>query len=336
MNDMTSNNENSSESEDVDERLRRSVELTLGVIIALLNIMEIILILRLKRKKKIFEIVLLSLSVADLLFGLSNASVCVVFLGNWKGESVFDVTYTSYFFFVLTSIFHLVFIAMDRLAAIVRPIRHNISMTRRKVYIFLGVIWIAAIATTLGLYLSNDRGYLFENKSIIEEWKAKNRTKPPKNLLIRKGDTYRTLMQELLSYFILTADFILVIVYVIIIYKVQINNNKNVVRGNEHRGTQIKVSLLCVFVAVSFVVFTIPYAINRLATKSIQFWANIVLVSNSGMNSVIYFFRNYCQQRADEKKRKKVNTSSGLTPMSTPLASRSNIIELAHNSPHMK
>ena len=122
------------------EGFKRSVDLTIGLIVALLNIMEIILILRLKRKKKIFEIVLLSLSVADLLFGLSNASICVVFLGNWKDESVFDITYTTYFFFVLTSILHLVFIAIDRLSAIVRPIRHNIFMTRKRIYAFLAVL----------------------------------------------------------------------------------------------------------------------------------------------------------------------------------------------------
>jgi 7 transmembrane receptor (rhodopsin family). len=323
------------------EELKRSVDLTIGVIVAILNVLEIILILRLKRKKKIFEVILLSLSVADLLFGLSNASVCVVFLGNWKSISVFDVSYTTYFFFVLTSILHLIFIALDRLAAIVRPIRHNIFMTRKKVYICLAVVWIVAAIAALILYLTNDKGYLLQNKAIIEQWKTTrgnmtNRTRPPSEILVQKDDTYRTFMQELLSYFILIADSLLVIVYTLIIYKVQLKNRGNKsIRGKENHVTETKVSLLCVLVAVSFVLFTIPYAINRLVSLNIQFLANVVLVSNSGMNSIIYFFRNYCEQKAERQRKKNVASSSGFTPLSTPLSSRHNICESVNNSPQL-
>ena len=161
------------------------------------------------------------------------------------------------------------------------------------------------------------------------------RIRPLKRLLVSKGDTYRTFMQDLLSYFLLTADSLLVIVYSIIVYKVRFQNKHNSVRGDKDHVTEIKVSLLCVFVAASFVLFTIPYALNRLATAKIQFWANIILVSNSGMNSVIYFFRNYCENRLERRRKKDAPTSSGFTPMSTPLSSRHNVSESVNNSPHL-
>ena len=104
---MQSNNVNNNNNIDRSERIiKRSVDLSIGLLVAILNIIEIILIVRIKRKqKKQFEIILLSLSVADLLYGLSNAAICVVYLGNLKEDTVFDVTYTTYFFFVLIQFF---------------------------------------------------------------------------------------------------------------------------------------------------------------------------------------------------------------------------------------
>ena len=41
----------------------------------LLNLAEIIIILKMKREKKVFEIVLISLSASDFMFGLSNVEI---------------------------------------------------------------------------------------------------------------------------------------------------------------------------------------------------------------------------------------------------------------------
>ena len=301
--------------------VRKSMELPLGIIVALLNIIEIILILRLKRKK-IFEIVLISLSVADLLFGLSNASICVVFFARWRDESVFDATFTSYFFFVLTSIFHLIFIAIDRLSAIVRPIRHKVLMTRKKVYIILCAVWIAAVTTTLALYLSNDREYPYQKQSNKRKWQRRNQT-TSQNQLTTMGETYHIFMQQLLSYFILVADSSLIILYAIIVHRMHSKEKINI--GVRNRSvTQHKASWLCIFVGTSFVVFTLPYAASRLAGKTWG-WPNLVLASNSGINSVIYFFRSYCQGK------KQKNILPGSAGKSTPKAPRPKAIDSAHN-----
>ena len=72
--------------------LRRSIDLSFGIAVVILNIIEITIICRLKRKKKIHEILLLSLSVADLLFGLSNSIVCIIFLSDRRKREGLEIT----------------------------------------------------------------------------------------------------------------------------------------------------------------------------------------------------------------------------------------------------
>ena len=55
---------------DSDEIIKRSLEISFGILVLILNVSEIIIITKLKRKKRIYEIFILSLSVTDLLFGI--------------------------------------------------------------------------------------------------------------------------------------------------------------------------------------------------------------------------------------------------------------------------
>ncbi|XP_066923878.1 uncharacterized protein [Clytia hemisphaerica] len=364
-----------------DQEIKRSFDLAIGLIVALLNVAEIIMILRIQRKKKIFELVLLSLSFSDLLFGLSNGAICVVFLGKWRNEEVLEVTTSIYFLFILCSIFHLVFIALDRLWAIVRPIKHNIFMTRKKVYIILSMIWMLGIVVTLSLYYTNDEGHLFQDQyefELVEDEDdnhntttaptnttltplstittappitihhiisnvtdgGRNRTKRPrttrqppskkppqfrKKLLADKIQVFKKFMRLLLSGFILGADILLVLIYSLIMYRVRLAKKKAKLH-HQQKTSHNKVNLVCVFVAGSFIMFTVPYALNRIITGEGQFWVNVILVSNSGMNSIIYFFRNRCEEEVQKKRKKEgVSSSSGLTPATTPLSSRHHI-----------
>lgn len=60
-----------------DRRLRRSIDLLFGIVelLNLLNLAEIIIILEMKREKKVFEIVIISLSASDFMFGSSNIEI---------------------------------------------------------------------------------------------------------------------------------------------------------------------------------------------------------------------------------------------------------------------
>ena len=62
--------------------------------------------------------------------------------------------------------------------------------------------------------------------------------------------------------------------------------------------------LLCVFIAGVFVLFTSPFVITTFYLRQVPFWAKFCLILNSGMNSIVYFFRHRIEsyQRKDSKK----------------------------------
>ena len=58
---------------------------------------------------------------------------------------------------------------------------------------------------------------------------------------------------------------------------------------------------LCVFIAGVFVMFTLPYAATRFYLGYVPFWANYILILNSGMNSIVYFFRQRIENYQSKK-----------------------------------
>ena len=118
-----------------------------------------------------------------------------------------------------------------------------------------------------------------------------------KTLLVRKEEKYKDFVQRLLAGFLISADILLICLYALIIYRVRASNQESQVKSKSRHSTN-KIGLVCIFVAASFVLFTIPYVLNTFFNGDASFWANIILVGNSGMNSVIYFFKNRCERAA--------------------------------------
>ena len=105
---------------------RRSFDATLGVLVVILNSIQIVLILRMARNKTIYLKLLLSLAVADLLFGLSNIVISAIHLDQLQ-LNVFlitEIATTIFLFCITTSILHISWIALDRLWAVTFPIHH--------------------------------------------------------------------------------------------------------------------------------------------------------------------------------------------------------------------
>ena len=50
-------------------------------------------------------------------------------------------------------------------------------------------------------------------------------------------------------------------------------------------------SYICIAIAAVFLFCTQPYDIGRFAFGKAPFWDNVILVLNSGMNRIVYFFR---------------------------------------------
>ena len=154
------------------ELLRMVFTLTLGFIVVVLNMVEILLLRRLTRKLKVYEFFIFSMSISDLLFGLSSSLVLIIFFAspNSKGSStITDITYTLYFLFIVSSILHLIGIASDRLFAVHKPVLHNVKVTRRKVVRFIAMIWTVSILSAAILYASNNLSTAFQQEKVTYE-----------------------------------------------------------------------------------------------------------------------------------------------------------------------
>lgn len=352
--------------------IKKSIDVSVSLIVVVFNIVEIVLIKRIKpSKRKNFEYVLLSLSIADLLFGLSNVIVASIFVTEVEIPAIVYFSYTSSFHFVVTSILHLVFIAGDRLTSVMFPIYHKVTITQTKLFRFIVLLWVLASASTVTLCVitemaghfnlgnrtikannknndsqitsinnNNNEGVFISNMMNVTNNSGQNktmtilhntstintrsflsttaklptttitqqkvhkedqvtsdgggRTKPPKPGQGRPSDgrIYKNFMHNLLSYIVLIADLVLVLLYTIIIIKLQ-----TIKYSNTKTKKYDQASVVCALVIVVFVTLTIPFWLKRLGLESPGNWVHILLVSNSGLNCVVYFFR----ERLSEK-----------------------------------
>ena len=289
-----------------DNEFKRSSVLSLSVVIVILNVLEILLILKFKTKNEIYDIILLSLSVSDCLFGLSNVFVNFFILtGSCESETLLEATYVFYVFSVLSSIFHLMFITMDRVKAILQPFQHKTFMTRKRIYIFLALLWALAVTISAILKLLEEFTETFKQSDTVSgtQDQSSNTTLHPyilatenfttsnlsqENLTLKTGkeNSFQKDMELTISIIIVIADIIMITSYSLIIYTM---NFKKRVSGN--LGELKKLPVICVAIVLTFILFTLPFATIKLATGKIPFWANMILIANSGMNSIVYFFR---------------------------------------------
>ena len=327
----------------VGEKLEKSIELSLGVLIATLNLVEIIMIVKIKRKKKLYEILLLSLSVSDFMFGISNIFVNIFFLaGACTNEHLLETGFTLYVFFILTSIFHLSFITVDRLIAALKPLQHKIILSRKRVYTFLILLWIVPVMISASLQLLDEFTGTFESNTntVMENQdftttpfpnlrKAENRTQPTRltqdlSMFMKRGKTYPEDIQFVLSIIIVVVDVLIILSYFTIIYFTTLK--KKTFSSSWIKAS--KLPFICIAIAAIFVFCTLPYAIVRFAYGKAPFWANVLLILNSGMNSIVYFFRTKISRYWHSKMSAGISSSSNpkISTTSLPISIREQII----------
>ena len=290
---MLSNNNQTQSVNRGGENLHRKIDLVAGLLIAILNIVEITMIAKIRRKKRIYEIILISLSISDCMFGLSNVIVSSIYISNSKKyDELLETAYICYAFFVLTSIFHLIFIAVDRVMIVLKPFQYETIFTNKRLKIGIAVLWITAFTLgviTYTLYELTEMELPVSDR-LLNQSTLKNRTVA---LIVQRTvneneDNFPKDLQLVLSIVIILLDFSMVISYSIIIYNMSYKKRKNLVPES---AKDKRLPVLCVVIAAVFVLFTMPYAITRLSFGSVPFWANFILLLNSGMNSLVYFFR---------------------------------------------
>ena len=251
------------------DRYKRSSDLICGIIVIILNAIQIYMI-RQRRKKTIYVKYLLSLAVTDLLFGLSNVIVSAIYLAEvQKTVFLLDVAYSVFCFCILTSIFHILWITLSRLIAVVYPFQHDELVTHKRVHILITLTWFFTLLVSAG---------------ILAYQRVKFSSRTRRNKI---EDNVRLAI----SIIILCADVVFIASYSFIIHRIRQDNKfKKVNKSKVDSDSDKRMLIVCIVVTLLFVLFTTPYALSRKIIGKTSFWTNVLLLINSGVNSIAYFF----------------------------------------------
>ena len=243
-----------------------TVRIVFGCIGTAANIAQIFFIIKKKHAKRPFEATLLSLSSADLItsgtlvtFGiydilLAKGIVSLTKFIEIMNEAALDLS-------IITSLVHVIYIAIQRLLAVLSPIKFQLSFTKFRCSVGLIFIWILS--------------------SVYCTWSSLEK---------RKG----TPTFYILSLTIVVCSILLSISYFIICWKVMTSRTYPRTRG----GVEAKVLCNSMLVGSAFVICTIPFTLKHLKVyEPANFYQFIIplwlLFLNVVLDPFIYFLFKY-------------------------------------------
>ena len=262
--------------------------LVVPALIIIVNVSEIYLIAKRRCHITTYEALLLSLSVADLLVGVSTI---VVAAGIAKKKNLLAIIGSPMFYFTLmSSLLHLSTLTIDRAIAVAYPLKHRYWVSKTRIVICIISLWVFSLAVSLPLVLTyNVSAY----KKIV------------------------------FGYFMLVESVVMVVSYAIIIYIAVIRRRQRLPTSTGNRSNQqghdMRKDLRLVFmsftVVLSYTCLTFPFAVKTVTHRVPNYYEKLAFVINSVMNSLVYFFWKFMEQRA--ARRRKQSDRNGESKAST-------------------
>ncbi len=261
----------------------------------LLNSLEIFIIQRKWKSITIFEIILLNLAIADLLALTTSGGVVAVMIYYARNQygvhfKTLTMFYIMIIFSVLSSVIFIIVIAVERLIAIKIPLKHRAwHSSPGRLTRCLIIIW-GSLITVTGITITLVSAFVKGNLKTV-------------SLTIR--------------YFIggyLTLGFIVaVILYSWIAYLLLKRHSKfleydpkdaadkfRIIKAMQKEKASI---VVCVLAVVSFVGLNASYVIQSFEGKrGITMDSTILMITNSVVNPLIYFFKGYAEKYFKKKK----------------------------------
>ena len=259
-----------------------------GIIVTMVNIIEIVVIVRGNKIHKPFEKLLLSLAAADILVAVSVTTLRTVSLATegrvvWLQGRMFSIILLSSMNF---SGCNLVVITVDRFLAVKYPLKHQVYMTGRRMNIAIVIVWVhSVIAALLSLYA----------------------------VYLAEVDINRALFIPL-SIGCLAFSFLLLVAYASIVHTscasramTQVTDGRPTHRQivnsffSDQYKTERNIFYTCCLVSVTFILCTDPFAIEFLIKSDVgkvSFASNFLLFLNSLFDPFIYFFKGYLERKA--------------------------------------
>ena len=231
-----------------------------------LNAFQILHTVRKNSKRTPFESSIFSLSIADLL----SSSLTLAFMIYWhlqhnsflhNTEKIDKVISVFQQYYILSSIFHLLYIAFIRITAVLLPIKFRLLITSRFSNTSIAIIWIMSLVF-----------------SII-------------NVFLITAD--------IIGYIVLLIQTLFIATYTIIccIVKKQDEAAKKLSTGSQNRPPAFRHTLLhSVFVTSAFIMCTMPMAlfsvgiVKRVDPSHSFEWARWMFYLNPMFDSMLYFY----------------------------------------------
>eukprot|EP00111_Clytia_hemisphaerica_P005498 TCONS_00015945-protein len=284
-------------------------QIILAVIAMLLNMAEMHLM---KKRKKYFpsELLMISLAVADFLFSLLVVLTLTLTLTYHNdgptGRMVNECLYMLTSFSIIASILHVVGISIDRLIAVLFPLRHRVRTDAVKMKRAVFSIWLLTLAfvASISVYKYH-RGLAY----------------------LMNDDSLHHKSELLISYTIFISCFIVALIYLIITRRLAMQasflrsfrrstsrHKQNKSRNNRRSKVETVALLTACIVTVSFLVCTLPSAclpIVNNVSNTIHTISLCFLVCNSICNPIVYFWRGYWL-----KAKRRKSLASALTDLS--------------------
>lgn len=257
-----------------------TIRLVLSVIIFSLNIAQVVLISRIRRKKTVYELFLVSLAISDALFVAFIMVISVTILAKVYSWFAFATLFS--FISVKISIFHLLAIAVDRVFSVFLPVKRKMYFTLSSAKkVILGIWTITGTAFTILLILR------LQIEQIVFQIHSPN----------------------VLSSIIYSSSTLYGIMYGSVVFKLIRKSRSKIQKSKYSRRRSTKSSkekaavILCVLTTFCFIACTIPLAIN-LEKQKPDYYSTILFLANAGLNSILFFFRgkikSYCIARSSQ------------------------------------
>ena len=262
---------------------------TIGILAFVINLVEIILILRKRHLISTFEIFLLSLAVADCICGVTLATQNVLFLITGTFENIVLDGFTV--FSLTSSITNLLAISLHRLLAVKFPLRHHLWITKERLHGTIALIWIVSIALTTAVVILSIFGEK-QSSSFLAN--------------IKFGFCVKILISS--TTFLFVYGYIIAITF----KQSKISNTKK-----QAESRRDKVLKACTLAVSAFIICSCPWAINYLITRSKETYTAYLLFGNILIDPSVYFFKGYLERNAKERQRPGSPSSYTITQNST-------------------
>ena len=242
---------------------------TVSLLAIILNVAQIVLMIYKKKTKVPFEITLLSLALADVLVSMSQCLFFTFIYLQFRGFftlplAVIGVLASLVGFSIYSSLFHSVFIAVQRIYAVSLPIKFRVNFSSGICLVSIVVIWIVSLTlSVVVIFLEIFNGH---------------------------------------AYILLAASGVLVLCYTMISYRVRLQRSRVSISTNpqQQNDSTCRTLVYSILVTAAFMFCTLPTAVHIIIRSDSVFalkFAELMLTLNPVVDSLLYFAFSYMNQK---------------------------------------